>query len=45
MLAAFTVAWLYLMIRRYQLARAAAAREEARRIDRIVSARTAELAR
>ena len=42
MLAAFTLAWLYLMIRRYQLARIAAAREEARRLDRIMSARTAE---
>jgi len=44
-LAAFTLAWLYLMIRRYQLARIAAAREEARRLDRIMSARTAEPAR
>ena len=44
-LAAFTLAWLYLMIRRYQLARIAAAREEARRLDRIMSARTAEAAR
>jgi heme exporter protein C len=45
MLAAFTLTWLYLMIRRYQLARATAARDEARRMDRIVSARTAEVAR
>jgi uncharacterized membrane protein YccC len=44
-LAAFTLAWLYLMIRRYQLARIASAREEARRLDRIMSARTAEPAR
>ena len=44
-LGAFTLAWLYLMIRRYQLARIAAAREEARRVDRIMSARTAQAAR
>jgi hypothetical protein len=33
------------MIRRYQLARIASAREEARRLDRIMSGRTAEPAR
>jgi heme exporter protein C len=45
MLAAFTLAWLYLMIRRYQLARAEAEREEAARVGRLISARTAEAAR
>jgi len=44
-LAAFTLAWLYLMIRRYPLARAEAAHEEARRLDRIIAARTVEAAR
>jgi len=44
-LAAFTLTWLYLMIRRYQLGRAQVAREEAVRLDRLMSARTAELAR
>ena len=41
-LAAYTLAGLYLMIRRYQLARAEAAREEAARLERIVAARTVE---
>jgi heme exporter protein C len=45
MLGAFTLAWLYLMIRRYQLARSEALREEARRMDLIVAARTAQVAR
>jgi heme exporter protein C len=45
MLSAFTLAWLYLMIRRYQLARSEALREEARRMDLIVAARTAQVAR
>ncbi|MEJ7803640.1 MAG: cytochrome c biogenesis protein CcsA, partial [Candidatus Limnocylindria bacterium] len=44
-LAAFTLTWLYLMIRRYQLARAELAREEARRIDVLMSARTAAVPR
>ena len=47
-LAAFTLAWLYLMIRRYQLARAELAREEAVRLVRLTSARaqaTTEVAR
>jgi heme exporter protein C len=39
MLGAFTLAWLYLMIRRYQLARAELAREEAVRRQRILAAR------
>jgi heme exporter protein C len=38
-LAAYTLAWLYLMIRRYQLARRDAARVEAARLDRLASAR------
>ena len=41
MMGAFTVAWLYFMIRRYQLARAELAREERTRLARIESARTA----
>ena len=41
MMGAFTVAWLYLMIRRYQLARAELGREERTRLARIASARTA----
>ena len=41
MMAAFTLAWLYLMIRRYQLARAELAREERTRRDRVLAARTA----
>ena len=44
MLAAFTLAWLYLMIRRYQLARAEAAREEASRLEHLVAARRVEVA-
>jgi len=44
-LAAFSLTWLYLMIRRYQLARAELAREEARRIDVLMSARTAVVPR
>jgi hypothetical protein len=43
MLAAFTLAWTYLMIRRYQLAIAEAAREESVRRDHLVRARTAEV--
>ena len=42
---AFTLAWLYLMIRRYQLARAEVATEEAVRLDRLMSARSPEVAR
>ena len=45
MLAAFTLAWAYLMIRRYQLARAEAAREEAARLEHLVAARRVEVAR
>jgi hypothetical protein len=41
MLGAFTLAWGYLMIRRYQLARAELAREEAVRIGRLEEARRA----
>ena len=41
MMGAFTVAWLYFMIRRYQLARAELAREEATRLARIAFARSA----
>ena len=44
-LAAYTAAWCYLMIRRYQLARREAANEESRRLERVVAARTAEVAR
>jgi heme exporter protein C len=44
MLAAFTLVWLYLMIRRYQLARAEAARLEAARVERLVAARRVEVA-
>jgi heme exporter protein C len=39
MLTAFTLAWLYLLIRRYQLARSAMAAEELMRTGRIVAAR------
>ena len=46
MLAAFTLAWAYLMIRRYQLARLEVEREEAARVERLMSRReTAEAAR
>ena len=45
MLAAFTLAWIYLMIRRYQLARLEVQREEAVRVERLMSARTPEVAR
>jgi hypothetical protein len=45
MVIAFTLAWSYLMIRRYQLAQSELAHEEAARIERITSARTAEVAR
>ncbi len=46
MLAAFTLAWVYLMIRRYQLARLEVQREEAARVERLMSRReTAEVAR
>jgi heme exporter protein C len=38
-LAAFTLAWAYLMVRRYQLARADAIREQAERLDRLAAAR------
>lgn len=41
MMGAFTLAWAYLMIRRYQLARAEMAREERTRLARIELARTA----
>jgi len=40
MLAAFTLAWAYLMVRRYQLARRELEREERGRIERIVEARS-----
>jgi hypothetical protein len=45
MLGSFTLAWSYLMIRRYQLARAEAAREEAARRGYLVqaAARAAEV--
>ena len=42
--AAFTLAWAYLMIRRYQLARAEAAREESARLEHLVAARRVEVA-
>ena len=45
MLGAFTIAWAYLMIRRYQLARLEVQREEAVRVERLMSARTPEVAR
>ena len=45
MLAAFTLAWVYLMIRRYQLARAETAREESARLEHLVAARRVEVAR
>ena len=46
MLAAFTLAWVYLMIRRYQLARLEVQRGEAARVERLMSRReTAEVAR
>ena len=45
MLGAFTLAWTYLMIRRYQLARLEVERDEAARMERLMSARTAEVAR
>ncbi|HEX2767170.1 MAG TPA: cytochrome c biogenesis protein CcsA [Candidatus Limnocylindria bacterium] len=41
MMAAFTLTWLYLIVRRYQLARAELAREERVRLARIASARSA----
>ena len=43
MLAAFTLAWLYLLIRRYQLARAELAREEAARLGRLRAAQATAL--
>jgi hypothetical protein len=43
MLGAFTLAWLYLMIRRYQLARTELAREEAARLGRLRSVQSAAL--
>jgi heme exporter protein C len=39
MLAAFTLAWLYLMVRRYRLARLEADVEQAARLDRLAAAR------
>ncbi len=42
MLAAFTLTWLYFMIRRYQLARAEVAREQSARLDRLAAARATE---
>jgi heme exporter protein C len=45
MLGAFTLAWLYLMIRRYQLALAEAALEELARRGHLLRARTAEVTR
>ena len=44
MMAAFTLAWAYLVVRRYQLARAELAREERTRLARIQSARAASAA-
>lgn len=44
MLGAFTLAWIYLMIRRYGLARAELAREEQARVERIMSARASATA-
>jgi heme exporter protein C len=41
MMAAFTLAWLYFVVRRYQLARADLAREERARLARIAEARSA----
>ena len=43
MLGAFTLAWLYLMIRRYQLARRELAREEAARLGRLRAVQAAAL--
>ena len=45
MVGAFTLAWTYLIIRRYQLARLEVERDEAARMERLMSARTAEVAR
>jgi hypothetical protein len=45
MLGAFTLAWVYLIIRRYQLARAELRREEAVRIGRLEAARRAAMPR
>ena len=42
---AFTLSWMYLMIRRYQLAQVELAREEAARTDLIMSVRAAEVPR
>ena len=44
MMAAFTLAWVYLVVRRYQLARAELAREERVRLTRIRGVRTAATA-
>jgi heme exporter protein C len=44
MLAAFTLTWLYLMIRRYQLARAELAREEEARLGRLRAIQASALA-
>ncbi|MGH2427311.1 MAG: cytochrome c biogenesis protein CcsA [Candidatus Limnocylindria bacterium] len=41
MLAAFTLTWIYLMIRRYQLARLELRREESARVERLMAARAA----
>jgi heme exporter protein C len=43
-LAAYTLAWLYLVIRRYQLARTEAAHEEAARLTNLIAARRVEVA-
>lgn len=43
--AAFTLTWLYLMIRRYQLAQIELAREETARMDLLMSVRSAEVTR
>ncbi|CAN5127592.1 cytochrome c biogenesis protein CcsA [soil metagenome] len=42
---AFTLTWLYLMIRRYQLAQIELAREETARMDLLMSVRSAEVTR
>lgn len=42
---AFTLTWMYLVIRRYQLAQISLAREEAARMDLLMGVRSAEVAR
>lgn len=45
MMVAFTLVWLYLLIRRYQLARLEASREQSTRLERLAAARAPEVAR